>query len=94
MSGTAMLLPLTAVADSRVQSGAPRAAVSAAAHLDFKIVIPQVLSLRVAESGGPGRITVVSNVRPLTGTVRQAQCSPVAAPADNPRPVICTVSMP
>jgi hypothetical protein len=41
------LLPLTAVPESRVGTGAPNAPLSSAAHLNFKIIIPKVLYLQV-----------------------------------------------
>jgi hypothetical protein len=51
--GVAALLPLMAAADSRLQSTAPGAAASATAHVDFKIVIPEVLFLRSMSSKCP-----------------------------------------
>jgi len=44
------LLPFLAAADSQVESGSARAALKATAHLDFKIVIPRVLSMDLADS--------------------------------------------
>lgn len=41
----ALLLPLLAVADSQLVAGPARNALKASAHLDFKIVIPRVLSM-------------------------------------------------
>ncbi len=59
MSIAALVLPLLAAGESQfdVESAAPRAArpLAAAAHLNFKIVIPQVLSLDIP--GGAGRDT-------------------------------------
>ena len=43
----ALTLPLLAFAESNVQTGAATAAPGATAHLDFSIVIPKILYLRV-----------------------------------------------
>jgi hypothetical protein len=48
LASAALLLPLLAAADSQVQTGAARATLRATAHLDFRIVIPRVLSLDLA----------------------------------------------
>ena len=45
--GAALLLPFLAAADSGLATGPANATLRAAAHLDFKIVIPRVLSLDV-----------------------------------------------
>jgi hypothetical protein len=47
-SCAALLLPLLAAADSQVQAGAGRETLRATAHLNFKIVIPRMLSLDLA----------------------------------------------
>ena len=70
MSGAALLLPLTAVPESRLESRTASTASSAMAHVNFKIVIPQVLYLRV----GPGNdgvadtqsVAIMSNGRNVT----------------------------
>jgi hypothetical protein len=49
-SCAALLLPFLASADSQVVGSSARAAVKATAHLDFKIVIPRVLSMDMADS--------------------------------------------
>ena len=49
-SCAALLLPFLAAADSQVESGSARAALKATAHLDFKIVIPPVLSMDMADT--------------------------------------------
>ncbi len=49
MSTASLLLPLTAVPGSHVQTAAPGAAVTATVHVNFKIIIPQVLSLQMAD---------------------------------------------
>lgn len=49
-SCAALLLPFLAAADSQVESSSARAALKTTAHLDFKIVIPRVLSMDMADS--------------------------------------------
>jgi hypothetical protein len=49
-SCAALLLPFLAAADSRVEGSSAHAALKTTAHLDFKIVIPRVLSMDVADS--------------------------------------------
>jgi hypothetical protein len=44
------LLPLAAVPESRVETRAANAALSAAAHVNFKIIIPKVLYLQVGDA--------------------------------------------
>jgi len=86
---TALLLPSTAVPESRVGTGAPNAALSATAHVNFKIIIPKVLYLRVDNANdralGAGNVAVMSNGHNAT----HAQCTNAGA-----RPVVCTLSMP
>jgi hypothetical protein len=57
MYSGALLVPLLAAADSQLQGGTRRP-LSASAHVSFRIVIPQVLSLDVAESTRAARQTV------------------------------------
>jgi hypothetical protein len=69
--GTAvLLLPLTAATDSRVETGAPDASVSATAQVNFKIIIPTVLYLHVDDSseraGGAETVSIMSNGRNVT----------------------------
>jgi hypothetical protein len=149
MSSAALLLPISTGAESHLQMGAPGAALKATAHVDFKIVIPPVLSLDVNERSvrvpGAQPVTVMSNSRNVTlaataarsdtargniilsaaarkviaqdafctlGPVHVARTPPPAAAtsggsrmearaleardraASDPRPVICTASMP
>ena len=65
MSTAALLLPLTAATDSRVQTGAPGTAVSAAAQVNFKIIIPTVLYLHLGSggerAGGAETVSIISN---------------------------------
>jgi hypothetical protein len=48
MSAAALLLPLTAVPESRIESESASSVSSTTAHVNFKVVIPQVLYLHVA----------------------------------------------
>jgi hypothetical protein len=63
----ALLLPLMAVPESHIQTGAAGVPVSAAAHVSFKIVIPQVLSLRTGLGEDHGEkaqtVAIMSNGR-------------------------------
>lgn len=85
----ALLLPLSAAPESHIQAQAANAAagtVSSSAHVDFKIIIPRVLSLSVADvdttavTSGPvatvrfNTVAVASNSHnvALTSTVRSA----------------------
>jgi hypothetical protein len=72
----ALLLPIAAVPESRIQSEGANAAVQATAHLNFRIVIPKVLYLHVGDGSvrdaDPETVAVMSNSRNvwLTATVR------------------------
>jgi hypothetical protein len=99
MSATALLLPLTAVPESRIQTGAAHDALSATARVNFKIIIPKVLYLHV----GGGTVALMSNSRNVTlnATVRTPAAASAAAPADSrgcvsvdTHQVVCTASMP
>jgi hypothetical protein len=97
----ALLLPLSAAPESHIQAQTTKAATdtasSAAAHVDFKIIIPRVLSLHVpdadtaavataaAATAALNRVSVTSNGHhvALTSTVRSAAGR-----------IICTASMP
>jgi hypothetical protein len=83
MSGTALLLPLTAMPESQIQTGSASAVSSATAHVNFKIVIPQVLYLQV----GAGK-----------AITQDAQCKLTPAPGGASPPgthtIICTASKP
>jgi hypothetical protein len=62
----ALLLPLPAAADSQIHTDAPRR-VTASAHVDFKIVIPKVLSMEVLSGMQSGvdvqKVAIGSNGR-------------------------------
>jgi hypothetical protein len=49
MSTASLLLPLTAASESHVQAAAPTARLTATASVNFKIVIPKVLSLQMSD---------------------------------------------
>jgi hypothetical protein len=73
MSSAALLVPMMAVPESRIQEGAGTG-LQATAHLNFKIVIPKVLYLHVAGANDRGAQTVaiMSNSRNvwLTASLR------------------------
>jgi len=69
LGSAALLLPLLAETDSHLQPGAAGAALRATAHVDFKIIIPQVLYLglgsgtdRVAGARGTARVAGAQTV--------------------------------
>jgi len=76
LSSAALLLPVAAVPESRVQSEGASAPVQATAHVNFRIVIPKVLYLHVGAGNDrdpdPETVAVMSNNRNvwLTATVR------------------------
>ena len=100
----ALLLPLVAYADSQLASGT-QGPLTATAHLRFRIIIPTVLSLNVAEStrtAGAQTVTVASNSRNAArkGIAQEASCTP-GVPQEamgnkevDPVKRFCTVSMP
>jgi hypothetical protein len=71
-----LLLPSMAATESRVQTAVPDAPLAATAHVNFKIVIPTVLSLEVGTGGdhtlGAETVAIVSNSHNVTlnATVR------------------------
>jgi hypothetical protein len=72
----ALTLPLMAFAESNVQTGAATNSPGATAHLDFSVVIPKILYLRVGTGStySSGALTSVSTVdlitfSPTAGTV-------------------------
>jgi hypothetical protein len=74
MSSAALLVPMVAVPESRIQSEGAGTGLQATAHLNFKIVIPKVLYLHVASAHDRDAQTVaiMSNSRNvwLTATLR------------------------
>ena len=74
MGSAALLVPMMAVPESRVQTADAGTALQATAHLNFKIVIPKVLYLHVEDASDRDSQTVaiMSNSRNvwLTATVR------------------------
>src|SRR5450755_4727330 len=72
----ALTLPLMAFAESNVQTGAATAAPGATAHVDFSIVIPKILYLRVGTGSAysSGTLASVNTIdlitfAPAAGTV-------------------------
>jgi hypothetical protein len=70
MTATTLLLPLWAAAESHLQAAPEGRKVPAAAHVDFRIVIPKVLSVGLAGGESPGsgaqRVAIFSNGRNVT----------------------------
>jgi hypothetical protein len=99
----ALLLPLSAVPESHIQAQTTNAASGAAAHVNFKIIIPRVLYLHVSDAdtvaviSNSHNVALTATVRSTTGSVAArktiVQDAVCAAPAGASR-VICTVSMP
>jgi hypothetical protein len=76
LGAAALTLPLMAFAESNVQTGAATNSPGATAHLDFSVVIPKILYLRVGTGStySSGALTSVSTVdlitfSPTAGTV-------------------------
>ena len=90
---TALLLPLTAATESHLQTGPAGAGLSAAAQVNFKIIIPKVLYLHVdaqtvaAMSNGHNACTL--GERPAAVSLPDH-----AGPPVSPGRLICTASMP
>src|SRR6202795_757181 len=57
----ALMVPLMALAESNVQTGAATAAPGATAHVDFSIVIPKILYLRVGTGSSYSTGVLASN---------------------------------
>ena len=78
MSTAALLMPMMAAPESHVQTAAASTATNVAAHVNFKIVIPTVLSLRMESAIDRGRgaktVTIMSNGRNvmLSSTTRSS----------------------
>jgi hypothetical protein len=76
MSATALLLPLVAVPESHIESQSASSASSTTAHVNFKVVIPQVLYLHMAaahdDAAGGNTVGIMSTGRNVTlsATVR------------------------
>jgi hypothetical protein len=79
MSTASLLLPLTAASESHVQTAAPTSRVTATASVNFKIVIPKVLSLQINDADrlslDAQTVTIMSNGHnvSLNATARTAQ---------------------
>jgi len=73
-----LALPLMASAESNVQSGAATAAPGATAHVDFSIVIPKILYLRVGTGSSYTTGALTSN-----GAIDLVTFSPTAAQVGN-----------
>ena len=78
LGAASLALPLMAFAESNVQTGAATAAPGATAHVDFSIVIPKILYLRV----GTGS-TYTTGVLSSNAAVDLITFSPTAAQVGN-----------
>jgi|HubBroStandDraft_1064217.scaffolds.fasta_scaffold00389_9 hypothetical protein len=106
IAAVVLLMPLTAAAESHIESAAATASLTAAAHLNFKIVIPTILYLQVASQGeliaGEQTAAVMStgrdvtlNATVLTAARRSiAQNVPCGRGDAHLRTLVCTASMP
>jgi hypothetical protein len=78
VGAAALLLPLSAAPESHIQAQTPKDAIdtasSAAAHVNFKIIIPRVLSLRVPDA---------DTVAVTTATVYTAAVATVAVTSNS-----------
>jgi hypothetical protein len=85
MSSAALLVPMLAVPESRIQSEGAGTGLQATAHLNFKIVIPKVLYLHVAgvNDRDAQTVAIMSNSRNvwLTATLRTPQAQTTGAAA-------------
>jgi hypothetical protein len=88
ISGAALLLPLTAATESQIRIGSPSASASATAQLNFKIIIPKVLYLRVGRDG------VILSGSAGKAMAQMAVCSSDGQPVLAGSRLICTASMP
>lgn len=61
LGATALALPLLAFAESNVQTGAATSSPGATAHVDFTIVIPKILYLRVGAGSSYGTGVLAAN---------------------------------
>jgi hypothetical protein len=88
IGSAAWLLPWAAVPESRVETAAANTPSQAIAHVNFKIVIPQVLYLHVGGSGAADSVAIMSNSRNvwLTATVRPSDNRSVARAAGAANP--------
>src|ERR1700722_16307383 len=78
----ALTLPLMAFAESNIQTGAATAAPGATAHVDFSIVIPKILYLRVGSGSASASGTLAS-----ANTIDLITFSPAAGTVGNGTPV-------
>jgi hypothetical protein len=83
VGAAALLLPPTAAPDSHLQAQVGSAASSAAAHVNFKIIVPPVLYLHLAsanEGAADPRVAIMSNNHNVTlsATIR----TPIRTPAN------------
>jgi hypothetical protein len=85
LAAAALTLPMLALAESNVQTGAATAAPGATAHVDFSIVIPKILYLRVGT--GSSYTTGALSANPAVDLIT---FSPTAAQVGNGTPIAGT----
>jgi hypothetical protein len=88
LGAAALLLPLSATPESHIQAPTPNSKSSAIAHVDFKIIIPRVLYLRVsgadtaadtaAVAMAPNTVAVMSNSHNVALTTTRSATGAVA----------------
>jgi hypothetical protein len=78
LGAASLMLPVMAIAESNVQTGAATASPGATAHVDFSVVIPQVLYLRV----GTGS-SYTTGIYAANTTVDEIVFSPTSAQVGN-----------
>ena len=88
MSTAAVLLPLTAATESQIRAGAPNASLSAAAQLNFKIIIPTVIYLQVGRDG------VITSAGARKSSAHEAICTRDGHSVLAGSRLVCTASMP
>ncbi len=83
LGATALTLPLMAMAESNVQTGTATASPGATAHVDFSVVIPKILYLRVGTGSAytTGALTAGTTIdlitfSPAAGTVGNGTAVP------------------
>jgi hypothetical protein len=78
VGAASLMLPVMVIAESNVQTGAATATPGATAHVDFSVVIPQVLYLRVGTGSSYSTGVYTANT-----TVDEIVFSPTAAQVGN-----------
>jgi hypothetical protein len=85
MSTAALLLPLMVAGESHIQTQAAGAAPAATAHVNFKIVIPKVLYLRIGS--GSDRLPDTETVAIMSNSRNVALSTTVRTPESGVHPL-------